>query len=240
MNHIIVTGTSVKDSVKAAKMASQQRSGGGEVVLYSTAGVHPHDAKRWESEESGDVIAGLVEEHPGVVVAIGETGLDYNRMFSSKEEQIAAFEAQIELAVQTGLPLFLHERDAFEDFYAILAQAMPRVSGAVVHCFTGSKEALDAYVALGCYIGITGWVCDERRGLGLREIVGDIPMDRILIETDAPFLKPRGVPEIPKAGKNEPAYLPYVALSLAEAMGVDVAELIECSTANARTLFSIQ
>ncbi|KNC49507.1 TatD family Hydrolase [Thecamonas trahens ATCC 50062] len=232
---IIITGTSVKDSETAAAMAVEAEGREAGVALVSTAGVHPHDAKRWDAATAARIEALLADDH---VVAVGECGLDYNRMFSTKDEQVTAFRAQLEIAARVAKPLFLHERDAWEPFVEILAEYWPSLpAGGVVHCFTSPPEALAAYLELGAYIGITGWVCDERRGGPLRDLVASIPLDRILIETDAPFLKPRGVAAIPSRGRNEPAYLPYVAVAVAECMGVTAEELVAASTANAVRLF---
>src|SRR5690606_9889314 len=117
-------------------------------------------------------------------VAIGETGLDFNRNLSPPDIQKAVFEQQLHIAADTGLPLFLHERDALEDQLELLKRYRDRISGGVAHCFTGTAEALRAYLKLDLYIGITGWICDERRGTHLRELVKEIPLNRLLLETD--------------------------------------------------------
>ena len=173
------------------------------------------------------------------VVAVGECGLDYFRNFSPPEEQRDAFRRQLGLAAETGLPVFLHQRDAHDDFLKILEQAMGKVSRAVAHCFTGGAEELGVYLDLGLYIGITGWVCDERRGGNLKNIVGKIPLDRLMIETDAPYLLPRTLNPKPKTRRNEPMYLREVLRVVADEMGIAEDMLAQATTENAERFFSI-
>lgn len=228
---ILVTGSSAASNEQALALARAHPG-----RLYATAGLHPHHASEWD-EDLAARIAGLAREPQ--VVALGECGLDYNRNYSPHADQRRAFIAQLGLAVQADKPLFLHQRDAHADFHAILRDYRRAVPGAVVHCFTDQREALDAYLALDCHIGITGWVCDERRGLGLRELVRHIPAERLLIETDAPYLLPRNLKPAPKHRRNEPAFLPWVLRGIAEARGEDAAALAAQTTANARRLFSL-
>lgn len=171
------------------------------------------------------------------VAAVGECGLDYFRNFSPRASQIAAFRAQLELAAQVGKPVFLHERDAHEDFLSILREYRPRLVGAVAHCFTGDLPQARAYQDLGLHIGITGWICDERRGLHLRDVVRAIPADRLLIETDAPYLLPRDLSPKPRSRRNEPMYLPQVLRAVAAARGESPQELASQTTRNALALF---
>ena len=228
---LIVTGTSERSSVLAAKYVSRFPG-----KLYSTAGVHPHDAKSC-TPETMKALEELAKKD--CVVAIGECGLDYNRDFSPRDVQRKYFEAQIELACNTGLPLFLHERDAFEDFYEILSKYKEDISNMVVHCFTGNKEELQAYLELGCHIGITGWICDERRGKHLIDLVKLIPQNRLMIETDAPFLTPRNMDEKPKNGRNEPKYLVHILDELAYHLGEDIEDLAEQTYKNTKLFFNI-
>ena len=228
---LIITGTSERASVYAAKYASQYPG-----KLYSTAGVHPHDAKSCTPETIKN-LENLAKKD--CVVAIGECGLDYNRDFSPRDVQWKYFEAQIELACKTGLPLFLHERDAFEDFHKMLEKYRMDISNMVVHCFTGKKEELQAYLELGCYIGITGWICDERRGKHLIDLVKLIPKDRLMIETDAPFLTPRNLDERPKNGRNEPKYLVHILDELAYHLEDDIEDLAEQTYKNTKRFFKI-
>jgi TatD DNase family protein len=172
------------------------------------------------------------------VVAIGECGLDFNRDFSPRPKQEKWFEVQVALAEELQKPLFLHERDADQRFYDILAAVRKSVP-AVVHCFTGSRESLKMYLDLGLHIGITGWICDERRGKPLCELVREIPLDRLMIETDAPFLVPRSMPTKPKDGRNEPCFLPFVLQAVADCLGKPSGEVARFTTATAREFFRL-
>ncbi len=231
VEQIIVTGTSVEGSSAALALARQYPD-----LLKSTAGVHPHYASNWNSEVSKSIIELARHE---LVVAVGECGLDFNRDLSPRDQQELCFEEQLAIAGELELPVFLHERDAYERFVSLLAPRMDSLSAAVVHCFTGSEQALKHYLDLGCYIGITGWICDERRGQGLRDIVRYIPADRLLIETDSPYLLPRTIKPKPKGGRNEPALLSYVLAELAAVRGVTVEEMAQSSTAAAKTFFNL-
>ncbi|MFT3995618.1 MAG: TatD family hydrolase [Dysgonomonas sp.] len=228
---LIMTGTSERSSIQAAKYASKYPG-----KLYSTAGVHPHDAKSCTSETIR-TLENLAKQD--YVVAIGECGLDYNRDFSPRDIQRKYFEAQIELACEANLPLFLHERDAFDDFYKILDQYKNDISNMVVHCFTGQKDELLAYLELGCYIGITGWICDERRGKHLIDLVKLIPQNKLMIETDAPFLTPRNMDEKPKDGRNEPKYLVHILDELAYHLDEDIEDLADKTYRNTKRFFNI-
>ncbi len=232
LDAILVTGSSAASNEQALRLARTHPG-----RLWATAGLHPHHAAEWD-ETLAARIAELAREPE--VVALGECGLDYCRNYSPHEDQRRAFIAQLGLAVQADKPLFLHQRDAHADFHAILRDYRRAVPGCVVHCFTDSREALDAYLELDCHIGITGWVCDERRGQGLRELVRHIPAERLLIETDAPYLVPRNLKPAPKHRRNEPAYLPWVLRGVAEARGEDAAALAAQTTANARRLFGLK
>jgi len=231
LDAIVVTGSSAASNEQALQLARAHPG-----RLYATAGLHPHHATDWD-ETLAARIAELAREPQ--VLALGECGLDYNRNYSPHEAQRRAFVAQLGLAVQADKPLFLHQRDAHADFHAILRDYRKAVPGCVVHCFTDNREALDAYLELDCHIGITGWVCDERRGQGLRELVRHIPAERLLIETDAPYLVPRNLRPAPKHRRNEPAFLPWVLRGIAEARGEDVAALAAQTTTNARRLFGL-
>ena len=228
---IVVTGASEPESATALGVA---RTAPG--TLFSTAGVHPHHARDWHSGSAAalDGLAAAPE-----VVAIGETGLDFNRGFSPRPDQERAFEAHLELASGLGMPVFLHERDAHERFLAIVSRWRARLSRAVIHCFTGDANALDAYLALDLHVGVTGWICDERRGLHLREIIGRVPLDRLMIETDAPYLLPRDLVPKPKTRRNEPMYLPHVLRAVAAATGHEPAGLARATTATARRFFGL-
>jgi TatD DNase family protein len=164
--------------------------------------------------------------------------LDFNRDFSPRSHQEQWFEAQLELAFALELPLFLHERDAHERFLEILRPYRDRVPAAVVHCFTGTQDELQAYLDLDLHIGITGWICDERRGLHLQELVRSIPLNRLMLETDAPYLTPRTLRPKPKSGRNEPAFLPYVLETVAQAMAKPPEVVADATTQTARQFFN--
>jgi TatD DNase family protein len=196
--------------------------------------VHPHHANEYE-QRVHEVLREL-QEH-AAVVAVGECGLDYFRNFSPADAQRAAFERQLALAVDSGLPVFLHQRDAHDDFMRILRPRINDMSRAVAHCFTGDRAHLHDYLELGLYIGITGWICDERRGKHLRDIVAEIPLDRLMIETDAPYLLPRTLRPKPKSRRNEPMHLIEVLRVVAEAYGQPEQTIAAATTANARRFF---
>jgi TatD DNase family protein len=204
--------------------------------MYSTAGVHPHHASEYDN---------AVHEHlrsllqAPEVVSVGECGLDYFRDFSPRKDQRMAFDQQLDLAVESGLPVFLHQRDAHEDFMKVLAPRLQGISRAVAHCFTGSEDELRTYIDHDLYIGITGWICDERRGTHLREIVRLIPADRLMIETDAPYLLPRTLKPKPRSRRNEPQHLTEVLRIVAQSLDADPAEVGRQTTVNARRFFAI-
>jgi TatD DNase family protein len=227
---LILTGTNVAGSTQAADLAAQ-RDG-----LFATAGVHPHDAKGADPTTM-DRLRALAARPE--VVALGECGLDFDRDFSPRPVQEAVFEQQLALAGELGLPVFLHERAAHGRFRDILARARPGLVGAVVHCFTGTADELRAYLDLDCHLGITGWICDERRGDALRAALPELPLDRLLLETDAPYLTPRDLRPKPKGGRNEPSFLPHIARAVAALLECSPAEVAAASTRNARRLFKL-
>ena len=145
----------------------------------------------------------------------------------------------LDLAVELGLPVFLHERDAHAKLVEILSPRMGRLKGAVVHCFTGSGPELDTYLSMGCHIGITGWICDDRRGAKLREVVRRIPADRLHLETDAPYLTPPNLQPKPKGRRNEPAFLPHVLRAVAAARGEEPESLALQTYRNSVQFFSL-
>jgi TatD DNase family protein len=233
---IVVTGTSVTASRGAWEIAEATRAPGRSPRLFATAGIHPHHASTY----GPDALVAVRElcARPEVV-AVGECGLDFDRNFSPRAEQLRCFEAQLELAAELALPVFLHERSAHADFSEILARHRSRLVRAVVHCFTGTGESLARYLDLDLHIGITGWICDERRGTHLRELVRSIPKDRLMIETDAPYILPRDLRPKPKSNRNEPALLPYVLRAVATARGESAAEVARSTTETARAFFGI-
>jgi TatD DNase family protein len=229
--HMVVTGTSTAAS-QAARTLAMRYPG----TLYATAGVHPHGARDWR-DDTRAVLSALAAT--AEVVALGEMGLDFNRNYSPPADQERVFEAQLELAAELRLPVFLHERDARQAFLRILAPYRDRLGAAVVHCFTGSADDLAAYLDWDLHIGITGWICDERRGLHLRELVQRIPLQRLMLETDAPFLLPRDLRPVPPGRRNEPAFLPHVLNQVAASLELPAATVAAATTANARAFFRI-
>jgi TatD DNase family protein len=250
---LIITGSSIESSISAAAYATAFAAAPTvpNVRLFSTAGVHPHNAKDWDATAQAALQKLVSSSTPQVIIAIGECGLDYNRNFSPPLDQQKCFEDQLALAAQLGLPVFLHERDseastsAFDDFLAILKKYRANLPGVVVHCFTGGMTELEAYIALDCYIGITGWVCDERRGRHLIPLLRHIPADRLLLETDAPYLLPRNcvfqerqTAIKRKSGRNEPCLLPHIAAFAAEILGKTPEQLAAETSANTMRVFS--
>ncbi len=230
VQQLVVTGASIADSEKAVELAISKGN------LFATAGIHPHHA-----DETNRVTINRLRELAAHdrVIAVGETGLDFFRHFTSRTVQISSFEEHIELAAETGLPIFLHERDAHPTLAEILSARRHVVTRAVVHCFTGNRDALHAYLDLDCYIGITGWICDERRGTHLLELVQDIPRNRLMLETDAPYLMPRTLSPKPKTRRNEPQYLTAVCETVAKCLGMDYAEVATLTSDNAREFFGL-
>ncbi|KZW99342.1 DNase TatD [Pseudoalteromonas luteoviolacea] len=226
ISNMLLIGCDVHSSAASLSMAK----------LYgfcSTAGVHPHDAK----DAPDDLSAQLCElAKSSEVVAIGECGLDFNRDFSPRPVQERVCSEQLHLAQQLSMPVYLHERDAHMHLRALLSEV--QVNG-VLHCFTGDKQALKYYLDYGLMIGVTGWVCDERRGQQLRELIQYIPNDRLLIETDAPYLLPRTLRPKPKSRRNEPAHLHAVAEQIAALKGTEQSTIARCSTYNFLTLFNL-
>lgn len=228
VGELVVTGTGVEESRAAVALAAARPG------LYATAGVHPHHAS--DCDEATIPALREIARHPKVV-AIGECGLDFNRNYSPHPSQEQWFLAQLELGIELGKPLFLHSRDAHPRFAELLRAHRPEK--AVAHCFTGERAELQAYLDLGLYIGITGWICDERRGRHLLDLAREIPRDRLLLETDAPYLTPRDLKPQPKARRNEPAFLPHIARAVAHALGRPVEDVAAETTRNARELFSL-
>ncbi len=203
--------------------------------LYSTVGFHPHHADQWQPH-SHPALHIAAAKHPRVV-AVGEMGLDYFRNFSSQNNQRKCFTDQLDIAIQIQKPVFLHERNAFDDFRAIMQTYLSALKGAVWHCFTGNGEQLDWALEHDLYIGITGWIADPERGKIQRDIVKNIPDNRLMIETDAPYLTPKTLQPTPRT--NEPQYLPEVLRVIAECRQQDYAELAALTTENARRFFDI-
>jgi TatD DNase family protein len=232
VTRLVLTGASVDGSVRALELARHAPA-----RLRATAGVHPHLA--------ADVDPGALEalaalHRDPLVAAVGECGLDYFRDLAPRQVQRRAFIEQLELAVVCAKPVFLHQRDAHPDFRAILREYRDRLGPVVVHCFTDTRAAMFDYLDLDCHIGITGWICDERRGLALKEIVAEIPDSRLLLETDAPYLKPRNLRPKARTHRNEPCWLPWVGGTVAALRGVHPQALAELTTVNACSFFGFE
>lgn len=234
ITNLLITGTCVEESEKALALC-QFFQDDFPNYLHSTAGVHPHDA----DNVSSDYLEKLKQlAKSKYVKAIGECGLDFNRNFSAPAKQQSVFSAQVALAAELQMPLFLHQRDAFKPWYETLLPYFDKIPAMVAHCFTGSRDELKQCIKADMYIGITGWICDERRGQELRDIVSLIPLNRLLIETDAPYLTPRTIKPKPKSSRNEPSYLSYVVKEIATITGLDHNE-IACQTSdNANRVFN--
>jgi len=235
LKHLICTGSQVKDSKTAIHLARENPG-----FIYATAGIHPHEARN-AAGQFGE-LAELARQTP-MVRAIGEAGLDFHRNLASPVEQQQALEFQLELACELGLPVFLHERDAHQRMLEILRHHRDRLGRAVLHCFTGDRQALFRYLDLDLYIGLTGWICDERRGRHLLPLCGSIPSERLLLETDAPYLKPRDLgPDyrLARRHRNEPHVLPHIAATVATHTQLPLEELARQTTANARRFFGLE
>jgi TatD DNase family protein len=245
---LIFTGTDLESSELLCELCDSEHKG--TPRLWSTAGVHPHDAERVLTESPSELAwvdrLRRVHDHPSVV-AVGECGLDFERNYSPPKVQRAVFEAQLRLAVEMQKPLFLHQRGAQHDFLAMLTEYLTDLPiigpegerAAVVHCYTDGPELLETLVDLGCSIGITGWICDERRADLLRDAVTHLPLSRVLVETDAPYLIPRTLRPKPKKGFNEPAYLPHILEQISLYMKASVDQISLASLVNTQRLFSI-
>ncbi|MGI9295548.1 MAG: TatD family hydrolase [Pseudomonadales bacterium] len=234
VKRVVVTGTDEQCSEAALELAR-----GYPGVLYATAGVHPHEAKTFSNTTRTTLKA--IAEH-AAVVAVGETGLDFNRNYSPAGSQQDAFEQQLELAAELQLPVFVHERDAHQRLHEMLKDYRDQLVDVVVHCFTGVKTELHSYLDLDLHIGITGWICDERRGKHLHDLVADIPANRLMLETDAPYLLPRDYPEkssLQSARRNEPCTLRHIAETVAGLRGVELETLAAQTSQTAQAFFRI-
>ena len=226
VTHMIVTGSSLSSTRRAIELVREYPD-----VLRATAGVHPHHASEFTAEQRLELESLLQAPE---VCAAGECGLDYFRNFSPQADQQRAFAQQLELAVHAHRPVFLHQRDAHRDFVAILREQLSQIPAAVAHCFTGTRTELDEYLSLGLYIGITGWINDERRGDALKELVTHIPAERLMFETDGPYLLPRDVEPRPASRRNEPMYLAHILATVAALRDESADDLARQTTANAR------
>jgi TatD DNase family protein len=226
---VMVAGINAASSRRAAALAADR------AMVHAAVGVHPHDARHC-SETVLQELARLAAQ-PGVK-AWGETGLDFNRMFSPQEDQERWFARQLQTALELNLPVILHERDSRGRLLEMLRQHLPRENaGGVVHCFSGDRRELEAYLDLGLHIGITGVITMDARGAELRQLVKRVPEGRLLVETDAPYLTP--APERNRHRRNEPAFVATVLRKLAEARDQEPAALAATIWANTCRLFGI-
>jgi TatD DNase family protein len=226
----LLVSASLKDAEKVNKIYQDNKDS-----CFLTIGAHPHHANEFNSSSPSEMKRLIDEYKPH---SVGETGLDFFRNISSYEEQLFAFEEQIRIAIETNLPLFLHQRDAHDDFLKIISKYKNDISKAVVHCFTGTQKELDDYLEMEFSIGLTGWICDERRNIDLRKSIKNIPLDKLMIETDCPYLIPRNLNNKPKNNRNEPAYLPHIANEIALLINLDKDKLIDITYKNSINFFS--
>ncbi len=229
VTRMLITGSCIENSIAASRLAQEQPQ-----RLRSTAGIHPHhaiDVKEHTADELRQLIA-----RPEVL-AVGECGLDFFRNFSPPAAQEFAFRLQLELACEMRKPVFLHQRDAHRQFADIVREYGPGLTGGVAHCFTAGPDEAREYLDLGLHIGVTGWISDERRGAHLKEIVRFIPLDKLLVETDAPYLLPRDLKPKPKSRRNEPMYLPHIVKVIADCRNESASSVAQATTANAMRLF---
>jgi len=203
--------------------------------VFATVGIHPHDASKVTDAAIGRLE--VLAKHPKVV-AIGETGLDFYRNRSSKESQVEAFKRHLELASKSGLPVVIHSRNANDEVFKILSEWVAGMKGAhrpvgVLHCFSGDAEIGKKYIDMGFLIAFDGPVTYPKSSAA--SVAKEIPLDKMLIETDCPFL----TPQAHRGKRNEPAYVSYVASKIAEAKGVPPESVAEITSANAIRLFRL-
>lgn len=258
---IMVTGTSVQGSKDALRLTRLFPG-----TLYSTAGLHPHDAKSWISDRGSDgegsyeAFKNLAVNNPEVV-AIGECGLDFNRNFSPPVVQLEVFEKQVQLAIEVKKPLFVHERDAHSELMSVMKKYEDQLPPTVIHCFTGNREQAQTYLSQGFYIGLTGFLWKDKTPDGVRAILQSklIPLNRLLVETDAPFMYPNtrasSLPDEVKKSlteqsvnyhqryctfqRNEPCSLPVTVEMISSFMGCKAEEVALRTTFNAVKLFGL-
>ncbi|KAG6594339.1 TatD related DNase [Phytophthora cinnamomi] len=237
VKEMLVPGATIDESQRAVELCRQHPT-----TLFPTAGVHPYNARAMPTQQELSMLKGLMELQE--VRAVGECGLDYSPSFPEPEFQKKWFVEQLFLACELKKPLFLHERLAHQDFIQLIDEASSKSGGyfppAVVHCFTGNEEELKAYVARGddWYIGVTGFIC-KKQGAALQEMVKHIPLERLVLETDAPYM---GFPKCRRAEKsdhkkqypNVPSAMPLVAQAVAAALGRSPQEVAKITCANAR------
>jgi TatD DNase family protein len=229
---MVVTGSELAGIERAVELVRQYPG-----VLTATAGIHPHHAS--EHDAAATVRLRQWLDRPEISAA-GECGLDFYRNYSPRAAQFASFNAQLELAAACGKPVFLHQRDAHAEFIGVVKEFRPKLARAVAHCFTGTIDDARACLDLDLHIGITGWINDDRRGQHLREVVRFVPADRLMVETDGPYLLPRDLVPKPASRRNEPMYLPHVLATVAAARGERPEDTALATTRTARAFFAFQ
>jgi TatD DNase family protein len=225
---MMTIGINARTSAQAVSLARSYE------IVYASVGVHPHDVKNCSDSTIQD-LKNLAKNEK--VCAWGEIGLDFNRMYSPREVQEFWFEKQLEIACKLDLPMIFHERDSKGRFLEILKKQKSKALKGVVHCFSGNQGELDQYLSLGLYIGITGILTIKSRGAQLRKLVPDIPADRLVVETDAPYLVP--APEKNRIRRNEPAFVKSVLLKLAEVRNEDPEILAQTIWDNTNRLYGL-
>ncbi|MFK7956991.1 MAG: TatD family hydrolase [Lysobacterales bacterium] len=231
VTQMMITGASGQGSADALALAKKYPG-----YFFATCGNHPHYAEAFDARMAEDFAE--IIQCPEVKAA-GEMGLDYFRDLAPRPKQKYAFESQLELAVTSGKPAFLHQRDAHDDFLAIMREYRDHLSQAVVHCFTDTAKALSDYLDLDLHIGITGWICDERRGAHLKDLVASIPANRLMVETDSPYLMPRDLKPKPKSRRNEPMHLPHILREVARCRGEEAEVTAASTVATAQAFFDL-
>lgn len=223
---IITIGTDVASSRAAVEIAAANPG------IYAAVGIHPNEARALGAGYDLRTVGIAELANAGKVVAVGETGLDYHRMRSSKKEQLDLFEKHLELASLAGLPVIVHCRDAYDDLKTVFAAVRPE--RAVLHCFSGDPAEAETFLALGCHISFSGTVTFKNAPL-LREAAALVPLDRLLVETDCPYLAPQ-----PHRGqRNEPSYVGLVAQTLSQVKELPLEVLVKETSANADRLFCL-
>lgn len=230
VEQMILTGTSVRGSRESAGIAEDYPE-----ILFSTAGIHPHDAKSFNQQSIPELRNLLKLDH---VISVGECGLDFDRDFSPRPIQEKCYKAQLDLAVEVDKPLFLHERSAFKRFNQITDEYLSELPEAVVHCFTGTLDEARIYLDKGFYLGFTGAISDHNRFKHLEDVIRYTPLDRMMIETDAPFMLPKNMPRMQNR-RNEPSFLPYVAQTIAHLKRISISEVADETTETARKFFRL-
>ena len=230
VNKFLLVSASLTDFNKIYKIYNNNSANS-----FYSIGVHPHHANEININENKKMKDMISKYSPS---CIGETGLDFFRNLSTYEEQIYAFEEQIKLAIEFNKPLYLHQRDSHEDFIKIINKYKNSLPKCVVHCFTGTQSELDDYLDLDFYIGLTGWICDERRNVELRQSIKNIPLNKLMIETDCPYLIPRNLENKPKNNRNEPSFLPHIAEEISSLMDIELNKFTEATYSNSIDFFS--